>query len=296
MEPVAGFVLLTHAKPRQIQRLIFRLNSMFDHPPIVCHHDFSQCELPVDTFPANVSFVRPHLATEWARFSVVEATVLALRQMYQAPASPDWFVLLSGADYPIKPAAQIRRDLGEGSCDAYIHHELIAANRFERDWQRSCHQRYCVKKFTYPSLTTRLRPTRRSLILRHPLLATSFVPFSEAFRCFAGSQWFSANRRAAEFIVEYHATRRALAAHYRELMFPEESYFQCILANAPHLKLQNCNLRYIAPADSPVGGPHPKTLVLDDLPKLIASPAHFARKFDIDLDAQVLDALDATVV
>ena len=55
-----GFVILTHDNPPQILRLINRLVSMFDNPPIVCHHDFSKCDLDTNLFPPNVSFVLPH--------------------------------------------------------------------------------------------------------------------------------------------------------------------------------------------------------------------------------------------
>jgi hypothetical protein len=114
MDSTIGIVLITHQKPDQIIRLVTRLNSMFGEPAIVCHHDFSKCALPLSAFPGNVSFVRPHLPTRWGDFSLVEATVRALQQMYLAPAAPDWVVLLSGADYPIKPAAKILHDLSAG--------------------------------------------------------------------------------------------------------------------------------------------------------------------------------------
>src|SRR5262249_2829049 len=123
-----GFVLITHNKSKQIQRLIDRLNSMFDQPPIVCHHDFAKCTLPLEEFPGNVSFVLPHLLTGWGVFPIVEATVRAIRLMYEGPAPPEWFVLLSGSDYPVKTAGQIRRELAASLYDAHIHHTLIWPN------------------------------------------------------------------------------------------------------------------------------------------------------------------------
>jgi hypothetical protein len=33
-------------------------------------------------------------------------------------------------------------------------------------------------------------------------------------------------------------------------------------------------------------------MVMEDLPHLLASSCHFARKFDIDLDSNILDQLD----
>lgn len=84
-----GFILLTHSEPAQILRLVDRLNAMFHWPPIVCHHNFSLCSLSIETFSANVSFVRPHIQTKWADFSVIEATVRAIRQMYEVTEGPD---------------------------------------------------------------------------------------------------------------------------------------------------------------------------------------------------------------
>src|SRR5262249_49081366 len=162
----------------------------FGEPPIVCHHDFSKSALPLSSFPENVSFVRPHLETRHAGFSVVEATVRALRQMYLSPVSPDWFILLSGADYPIKPAATIISDLRTSSYDAHIRFEPITATSFEHDWQELFFDRYCTKSLTFPSLTKRLRPTKRTIRLKHPLLTWPFLPFSKNLRCFGGSQWF----------------------------------------------------------------------------------------------------------
>ena len=66
-----GFILLTHRNPEQIYRLIAHLNRMFNYPTIVCHHDFSKCDLSVDTLPKNISFVRPHIETAWGEFSAL---------------------------------------------------------------------------------------------------------------------------------------------------------------------------------------------------------------------------------
>ncbi|MCC5616974.1 hypothetical protein LC605_18200 [Nostoc sp. CHAB 5836] len=76
---------------------------------------------------------------------------------------------------------------------------------------------------------------------------------------------------------------------YSNLKYTDESYFQTILAHAPNLKLKNDRRRYI---DWSTGGPHPKVLLMEDLPNLLASSAHFARKFDIDRDSNILNELD----
>lgn len=290
-----GFILLTHTNPQQIYRLINTLNRMFNYPLIVCHHDFSKCDLSVDTLSKNVLVVRPHLQTEWAKFTLVEATVQALQLMYEVPDAPDWFVLLSEADYPIKTARQILDDLASNPYDAYIQYEPITYKIYKSDltpnmlWLKNSYQRYCTKSFSFNLSKKYFAQLNLEVRLEHPLLTKAFLPFSNKLACFSGSQWFCANRKAAKYIIDFHSQKNALTLYYSNLKYTDESYFQTILANAPNLKLKNDRRRYI---DWSTGGTHPKVLLMEDLPNLIASSAHFARKFDIDIDSNILDELD----
>jgi Core-2/I-Branching enzyme len=318
MSPTIGFILLTHNKPHQIVRLVQTLNRMFDRPPIVSHHDFSKCDLPLATFPENFAVVRPHEITGWGIFSVVEGTFRAIELMYKAPNPPDWFVLLSAADYPIKSANQILDDLSSGGFDVYNENVEITYKQYldsvrlggtegsVDNWFKECYERYRVAKFEVQYPNRRLGITKRVITLRHPLLTKFLTPFSSGFRCFAGGQWFSANRKAAEYLINFHRSQPKLANHYRRLerlgdaktysqmVIPDESYYQTVLCNAADLQVKNDNRRYVN--WFPIEGDRPpKTLLMEDLPILLKSPAHFARKFDIDRDSQVLDELDKVI-
>ena len=105
-----GFAILSYTEPEQLLRLVKTLNTMFGDPPIVCHHDFSQCSLDEAVFPPNVRFVHPHIGTRWGDIAVPLAALRAfglLRKYDQ----PDWFVLLSGSDYPVRPYDKIVTNL-----------------------------------------------------------------------------------------------------------------------------------------------------------------------------------------
>ncbi len=293
MVPPIGFVLVTYKNPQQISRLVAKLNEMFDHPPIACHHDFFKSELRTDALGENFTLVRPHLLTGWGVFAVVEAMLQALELLYRRPDSPDWFIFLSEADYPIKPAPKILEDLASSPYDAHMHHEKIIYNNYERDWQRLCFTRYCTVKYGLPFLNRRLQPTRRTLSIGHPLFTSAALPFSKDFHCFAGAHWFCANRKAAEHLIEFHKSEPALAKHYRRMdrftVVPEESYYHTVLCNAPDLTISRNNWRYV---DWSEGRSRPKILSLEDMPQIEESTAHFARKFDIDRDAEILSELD----
>jgi hypothetical protein len=284
-----GFVLITHTRPRQALRLIRRLNQLYDSPPIVCHHDCSQCEMPLGELPGNVSLVQPHLRTAWGGFAVVEATVRAMRELFQRSDAPDWFVLLSGADYPIKPAQRVRRELVASACDAHLCYEPIDPAALATDWQRVCYRRYYSPRAWLPNVARHgpeWKSVRLPMWLRRPR-----HPFRPSFRCYAGSQWFSANRDAAECVLRFAESGRRFSKYCWKTPFTDEMYFQTILANAPGLRLNNANYRY---TDWSAGGAHPKTLGMEDVRAVLASANHFARKFSGDRP-EVLDALDRAV-
>jgi hypothetical protein len=268
---------------------------MFDQPPIAWHHDFTFCDLPLDSVTKNISLIHPHLRTGWGKYSLVEATLKALKRLVESHNPPDWFILLSGADYPVKSADKIVYDLSTSAFDAHISHKWIRFNDYESDWQRLCYDRYCAVQFEL-SLIKRLHPASGLITLSHPVFTSWLTPFSRNFSCFAGEYWFCANKSAIEYIVKFHRARPALANHYRRrdvyTIVPDESYCQTILCNS-HLKISQNNWRYI---DWSPGGLHPKTLLTEDLTTLRCSTAHFARKFDPDVDEGVLDALDELIL
>lgn len=302
--PPIGFVLLVNPfnKIEQSARLIDKLNAMFEHPPIAVHHDFSKNPKFLSNPPRNVRLVDPHVVTKWADFSCIEAAVKALKLLYSGAHAPDWFVYLSGSDYPIKPAARILGDLQSSPFDAHIEHARVLRRppphtplegRLEGhkgdDWPRHCHRRYCSMPITVPWITRRLELSTRTFQLEHPLLTSWQLPFSKEFACYAGEAWFCANRRAARVILDSYTRNTKWVSHSRKVLCPEESYFHTVLANAPSLCLSQDPLRYM---DWTVRGNHPKVLSVDDLPRLTASNAHFARKFAEDISSEMHNGLE----
>jgi hypothetical protein len=288
-----GFALITHRKPHQSARLVRKLNAMFGFPPIVWHHDFTQCPMDTSWVTNNISFVRPHLPTAWGKFSLVEAGLAAI-DLLRASRDPAWIILLSGADYPIKSADRIRADLMSSQFDAHIAHERIRYNHYDKYWQRVCHRRYCAARFRVPTWVS----GKGFLTVEHPLLTKPFLPFSRHLRCFAGEFWFCANRRAGQYLIDFHRTRPVLAQHYRRAdgfinSSSSESYFQTAICNAGDLRVSKDNFRYTDWREATSETSYLKLLTMEDLAGLRQSTAHFARKFDPDVDSAVLDALDA---
>lgn len=300
-----GFILLTHNKPNQILRLTKTLNDMFDFPSIVCHHDFSKCALDVRNFTDNVSFVEPHFVTGWSKYAVVEAMMKSLEMLYGESMGPDWFILLSGSDYPIKPADVILEDLQSTPYNVHIHSKKLTYGIFKEyerikdSWQRVHFKRYCSIRIPVPYINKKMKLNFRKLRITHPLITSLFLPFSKKYPCYSGEHWFCADRKAAHYLLNHHKENPALAKYFRSIdintVCPEEAYYHTIFCNAPTLKVSSNNcFRYI---DWSVNnGPHPKTLTLEDLPEIEKSSAHFARKLDLNKDPELFSRLDQMVL
>ncbi len=307
MSTTIGFLIVSHDKPAQLHRLIRRLMKLYNNPPIACHHDFSKCSLEGFDFPREVSFVRPHIETKWAGISLPLAFLAALRIMYQCADSPEWFVFLSGTDYPVRPAHAVLDQLAQGGFDAYLDHRLVeypwtpdprvqyAPHAFKSaGWVPLAYDRWVAVHLWLPWYSwTRRKPIKIPVgILRSKSLVAPFNPFTETLKCYGGSAWFTCNRKAAEQLLAQSPENRALLAHFSKRFASDESLPHTILCNQPDLKISNDNLRYV---DWSQGGHHPKTLGVEDIPRILASGAHFARKFDLEKGAEVFDAINAAV-
>jgi hypothetical protein len=285
-----GFVILSHGDPALLARLVDRLNGLYGCPPIACHHDHSQAPLNQRAFPANVRFVTPHIATGWGRLSVVEAGLAAMRLLV-ATADPDWMMLLSAADYPVCPAASVLDELARSPYDAYLdarpvrgqpsgaatfaetpnsqltHFELPGLRRLK--WQF-----YVAAQVWLP--IPKSRPHWRVGRITRPLPFAGIHPFRHGFAAYYGDHWFTANRRAAQSLLAPTREQKRLYRHLRLRAQADECYYQTILANTPGLNICLDNKRY---AEWRGGNAHPVLVERQHVPAILASGAHFARKF-----------------
>lgn len=307
MTPVAppiGFIILSHGKQSLLMRLIRRLNDLYDRPPIACHHDFSQAPLDARELPANVMLVNPHFDTGWGKATVVRAGLAAMRLLVDR-CDPDWCVLLSAADYPVRAAAKVLGELQAAPYDAYLDAQPVMgqpAGAAAFSGQRNPK----LGHFDYPSNrrlkwqfyigarlwvpVVKIRPRLRLGRVTFPLNFAARTPFNDAFAAYYGDHWFTANRRAASALVGPTPDSERLMRHLTLRAQADECYYQTVLANTPGLRICLDNKRY---AEWNGGGAHPVMVEPKHVPAILASGAHFARKFA--LESPAIDAIDAAV-
>src|SRR5689334_10437806 len=93
------FLILSHRRPRQIERLAERLTHTRSAITAV-HHDAKSAERPVFPDGGRTVLVPEPKTVEWGRFSQVEAILHGMRWIRSAIPDFSWIVLISGEDYP----------------------------------------------------------------------------------------------------------------------------------------------------------------------------------------------------
>lgn len=144
-------------------------------------------------------------------------------------------------------------------------------------WERLAFERYVAIGFGFYKLATRLNWRTKAVYLRQRFFIERFTPFDGSLECFAGDYWLTGNRATAEALLSENETKWRLIAHFGRRPNPDEGFLHTVLGNIPALKINPDSKRF---SDWEGQINHPRRLAEADFPRLLASPEHFARKFD----------------
>ena len=313
---MAKFVYLvaSHNNPEQIIRLVKILKSGSRDSLVLIHHDYSSCYLNPAAFEqiSNVHILEDYVSVGWGKFSMIQMELHCINWLIANSIEFDWLIFLSGQDYPIKPLTEIEEFLEKSEYDGFMDH-FLAKNPPEKrtdgglKWKKAIGIRryfyHYYKLAPAPSekLIARMRSLNNRLINNwQPLIKLMLnksgvyvgircfsTPFNPKFQCYVGSQWWTLSDRCIKYIHDFVNCNPAYVKYCQKTLIPDESFFQTILLSHPQLSIFNDNKRYICWQECT-----PTTLGVQDVEALITSQAHFARKFNIQVDTQVLDRLD----
>jgi hypothetical protein len=294
-----AYVVVSHTNPEQVLRLVSVLKEGPGAEVLVRHDPRRE---PFDESALGrlgAHALHDDIDFEWGGWTQLLMLLAAVESAAER-VDPDWLLVLSGQDYPLRPMAAIEDALAAERHDALLGQawELDHGRRPEPP-QEEFFLRCAYRHYTVPSGTPHLpRRVREVAYLREfpaPLrpqlgLRRKRLPFDAGFRCFVSADWLTLNRNALETVLRAARERRGLMRYYRRAAIPSESFFATVLLNDDSLRVARENRRFVW-FESP-DAPHPKTLTSADLDRVLASGCDFARKFDMDADPDALDALD----
>jgi hypothetical protein len=284
-----AYVVLSHRNPPQVLRLV-RALAEGPSAQVLVRHDGRRSTLsPAAIEAAGGWAIEDDLDFEWGGASQLELILACLGEARRR-LDPDWTLILSGQDYPLRPMGEIEADLDRSESDARIGAvREVEARRPANDdeFYLRCRYRHYARPGALPDMPRSLRP----------LIYTRAVPplvgirrlGPAPLRFYASADWLTLGRRALEALLEAGRDRR-LMRYFHRVAVPSESFFASVLLGDPDLTVEHDHRRFAR--FSRPGAPHPDTLASADLDGALASGADFARKFDTELDSEVLDRLD----
>jgi len=296
----------SHRCPAQVERLVRTLKAASPGSIVHVSHDRTGPPLDVSALRSlpEVAVVLAHGG--YGDWTHVQRWLDAAEWLVDAGIEVDWLVNLTGADYPLRPLGEIEAELA-GSTDGFLqwYDALSATGNWDPRRSRS---RYLYRHRRLAALSQRQRARLRPLQALNrgqPLIRVHVsygltvgvrvrAPFAPGLRLYGGSAYASLSWRCVEYVRSMVRDRPRLVEHFRHTLSPEEAFLQTVLVNNGRFALVNDCKRYFDFTGSQFN--HPKVLGLADLPQALASGAHFGRKFDLDRDPEIYDALDALVL
>ena len=272
-----AYFILAHHKPAQLRRLMraiwrpehFYLIHVDRRAGRECH------AIARDLARADNVALLPRSRCFWGGWSLVRAELRAMRRL-MAMGEWSYYVNLSGQDFPLRTQEEIVASLERLPCRDWVDFERTLDP--ERATELARREQVCAIELPWRDKLWRVAwaPPWRT-----PLL-TGAVRY-------IGSQWKIVSRETCQFLAVPGNTRRFRAAYWASDV-PDESFFQTTLLNSERRAfMAGRNWHFV---DWFTGPNYPRVLTMEDLPRLDASDAFFARKFDEQVDAAVLLALE----
>lgn len=296
-----AFLIMAHTDPAMLERLISR---MYDSDSLYVIHINARSDITpfVGAFVEmpNVFFVPQdkRVAVNWAGFSLTEAVFTTVQYALQLRPDTQRFVLMSGADYPIKPLATILAEVRKDQEILTVARKLDGRGRgfhngLARRFYLGDYESFNVRTAPWllrkiGSAVNRFGPSRRP----HPL------------QLYHGATWWSLTRQAIDHLLSMWGTPPMEWFRFSQL--PDEMIPQTLLMHSPRREFIKYNqLLGIGELDyeKGVNGPHfanwrdpnptlPRHLEEGDFEEVIAAEPLFMRKVDSVRSKPLLDKVD----
>lgn len=267
-----AYILLCHKDPAAIIAQAQRLTEAGDY--IAIHFDgrakqadFAQIHSALQSNP-NVAFTKRRIKCGWGEWSLVEATLEAVKTAEAAFDDASHFYMLSGDCMPIKSARHIHDFLDREDVD-YIE----SFDFFTSDWIKIGLKE---ERLTYRHWFNERNSKRlfyASMNLQKRLGLQRAVPADIAMQI--GSQWWCLRRRTIEWILDFVAKRRDVMRFFKTTWIPDETFFQTIVRHlVPDHELRARTLTFLLFTDYGM----PLVFYNDHYDLLLSQDYLFARK------------------
>lgn len=267
-----AYLIMIHKNADQFQRLF---NAIYDvrnhylvHVDEKSEADFHDAVRAfVEPYPN--AYILPSIRCIWGGYSIVDVELQGIRELLNISGDWDFFINLSGQDFPLKSQDYILNYLDDKKNCNFID----AANQITEEPKKL--YRVEIKFYEGKYNVFRKRGARKRSFLEN------VTPYT-------GAQWFILNRAFCDYLVTSDEINM-YESFYRNTFCPDEGFFQTIIMNSSFKDTVTGDYKREIVWR---GGKHPKILTMEDHDLLLNSEAFFTRKFDTAVDNSILDVLE----
>lgn len=293
-----AYIIVSHFKLEQTLQLFTRLNHKDSY---FVFHISKKCEpqyyerLRAALKDHDNCFFSKRINVMWGEFSLVQAVLNAIDTLIESNVNFDYAFLLSGQDYPIKSHNDIVHTLSKNQGKQYLEYIPFSGLNHISQWIENYHFRVGKRRFWHPH-----QRSDNLIIAIYNFILSLFIPknrkLPENFILYKGSTWWTLTRDCIEFLHQqtHSPEGKRIIKFFKHTYHPAELYIQTILMNSKFREgIINNDLRFILWPENDNG--HPKVLTEANYKDIISSDRLFARKFDTQIDATILDLIDEKI-
>lgn len=223
---------------------------------------------------ANASLLK-NQSTLWGGYSLVDAELRGIEELLKISPKWEFFINLSGQDFPLKSQAHIQDFLRRNKGKDFIK---VSNQRKIRPETLSRIENYCIEF------------SKR--ILRTPIKR----PYLRGVTPYIGNQWMILSRKFCEFVC-YSPEVKRFKKFYRHTFIADEGFFQTVIMNTSYKEtIVNDDKRTIDWVPLGTIKLRPRDFTFKDAEFLLASQGLFARKFDETVDEGILSILESNLL
>lgn len=273
---------MAHKYPAQLEALIKSLQ----------HADFDfyiHVDGKVKTTPfkylsqlKQVYFIKDRVVCNWGGYSLVKSMITSIDQILDSEIKYDFINLLSAQDFPIKSVNYIHDFFSKK-----IGYSFISFDKSNDTlWWKEAENRY--KKYHLSDVNFKGKFALQKTL---NFIAPDRVFLNSFNKLYGGnrSTWWTIDFDCAAYLSYYFKANPELERNLKYTWGSDEIIIVTILMQSPYKnKIINENYRYIVFSDNEA---HPDCLTMKDYEKLINSNMLFARKFDTNIDENILNNL-----
>lgn len=281
-----AYLIMAHNQFELLENLL----TLLDHENhcFYVHIDKKVKNAPLDKIKecvkkSKIEFCEP-LNVNWGGYSQIQCEMNLLKQAVKGKY--DHYHLLSGVDIPLKTNEEILDFFEKSPQVQYVH---FCDNKIQNVYLERMKTFYFFQEGARKSRCC-YRLGRISRKIQNMLKVDRLKRMPEEIQF--GANWFSITHEFAEYVV---TKEKWVRKHFKYTICADELFLQTLLVNskfknelletAYNGSCSNC-LRHI---DWERGNPY--VFRTDDFEELVSSPCLFARKFDLNVDKDIIEKM-----